>query len=113
MLKTRTYFLSLILFSCVAKQQHFDIKSWNCVDGTYNHRDLMIEDLMNNFLHKGMSYNQVENILGLPNENKFNSNIRYEIYYDMMSEETRYLKISFAKDSTIMKYSRVIDKDGR
>ena len=111
MIKFTIISLLLFLVSCEPSQQKFNSKSWNYIDGTYNHRDLMIQDLMENVLHKGMKYNEVEKILGKPNGNRFSRKISYEIYYEFMSEENRCLTFYFSKDSTILKYSRVVWKN--
>ena len=100
----------LTLFSCEPAQQKFNCKHWKYIDGTANHRDVMIQDLMENVLHKGMKYNEVESLLGKPNQGKFYKKINYEIYYEFLNEEHRVLTIYFSKDSTILKYSRVVWK---
>lgn len=108
MLKFSILFVLLAFASCEAPQQKFNRKEWNHIDGSYNHRDLMIQDLMKNILHKGMSYKELEKIVGKPNEQSFSKKVTYELYYDFYQEESRELIIYFSKDSCISNLARVI-----
>ncbi len=110
MLKLLIISILLTLVACEASQQKFDSKQWIYIDGNYNHRDLMIQDLMKSILYKGMKFKEVEKILGKPNELTFNKKVTYEIYYNFYDEEHRELNIYFSKDSTISKYTRVVWK---
>jgi hypothetical protein len=94
--------------SCETKQIKFNSKQWKYIDGTYNHRDQMVNDLMDNVLFIGMKNKEVEKLLGKPNEIKFNNKATYEIYYDFHREERRVLKIYFSKDSTISKFCKSV-----
>ena len=106
-MKITSYFILLFLtISCSPNQQKFNSNQWKHIDGSYNHRDLKYNDLINNVLHKGMKYKEVEKLLGKPNENKFNQKISYELYFDFNNEETRELQIRFSKDSSIINYKR-------
>jgi hypothetical protein len=98
----------LSFISCKPNQEKFNRKKWNYIDGSYNHRDIMIKDLMETKLQKGMKYSEVEKILGKPNEGQFNKKITYEIYYDFYKEEHRELDIYFSNDSTIINFKRII-----
>jgi hypothetical protein len=68
----------------------------------------MYNDLIENVLYKGMKYNEIEKLLGKPNEHKFNQQISYELYFDFDNEETRELQIHFSKDSTLINSARKI-----
>ena len=111
MLKFSKLFILFILVSCEAPQQKFNRKEWNHIDGSYNHRDLMIQDLMKNILHKGMTYKELEKILGKPNEQSFSKKVSYELYDNFYREESRELIIYFSKDSCITNFARVHRKN--
>jgi outer membrane protein assembly factor BamE (lipoprotein component of BamABCDE complex) len=111
MLKFSILFVLLALSSCEAPQQKFNRKEWNHIDGSYNHRDLMIQDLMKNVLHKGMSYKELEKIVGKPNEQSFSKKVTYELYYNFNQEERRELIIYFSNDSCITNFARVSRKN--
>jgi hypothetical protein len=70
----------------------------------------MIQDLMKNVLHKGMSFMELEKIVGKPNEQTFHTKVSYELYYNFYQEESRELIIYFSKDSCITNFARVIRK---
>jgi hypothetical protein len=108
MKKSSFYILLILLISCSHNQQKFNINQWKHIDGSYNHRDLMYIDLIENVLYKGMKYKEVEKLLGKPNEHKFNQQISYELYFDFNNEETKELQIYFSKDSTLINTVRKI-----
>ncbi len=97
-----------VSISCSENNHKFNSREWKYIDGSYNHRDKMLVDLMENILHKGMKYVEVEKLLGKPNENKFSNEITYEIYYDFNYEDRRTLTIYFSNDSSITKYERKV-----
>jgi hypothetical protein len=111
MTKFSMLFLLLAFASCEAPQQKFNRKEWNHIDGSYNHRDLMIQDLMKNILHKGMTFKELEKILGKPNEQSFSKKVSYELYYNFYQEESRELIIYFSNDSCITNFARVHRKN--
>ncbi len=110
MLKFSIPFILFILVSCEAPQQKFNRIAWNHIDGSYNHRDLMTQDLMKNILHKGMTFKELEKILGKPNEQTFRTKVSYELYYNFYQEESRALIIYFSKDSCVTNFARVTRK---
>ena len=88
----------------------FDKSKWNeRLDGFYEYRENMVEDLMQNHLKKGMDYKGVVELLGEPIDSKNNktNEISYEIMVDYgwnidpMEGEVLYLE--FEKDSTLIK----------
>ena len=106
-MKTISILIILSVFiSCSVNNKKFNSRNWKHIDGTYNHRDDMVLDLMKNVLHKGKHYKDVEKLLGKPNENKFHKKITYETYYEFINEEHRTLTIYFSKDSLITYYKR-------
>ncbi len=80
-----TFVFSLILFSCGVKVKKFDKNTWNDMDDImYANRESMISDLMENHLRQGMTYQEVVELLGKP-ENYANiesNTIAYEIMVD-------------------------------
>ena len=101
-------FLLFVLVSCQTQNEKFDRATWNKrTDMFYDNRNKMIDDLMENHLHKGMTFKNVIEMLGNhENYSDLDSNtIGYEIYVDYGSDidpiETKTLLITFSKDSTI------------
>lgn len=94
--------------SCGNKQIEFDQSKWNkSIDGFYEYREVMVNDLMNNHLEKGMNYQQLTDLIGKP-ENIANLKA-YTIGYTIMEDygwdidpvETKTLLIELTKDSLV------------
>ena len=69
-LKFYPLFLIITLFinsSCESNEIKFDKSKWNeRVDGIYLYREKMVTDLIVNHLRKGMTYREIEELLGNP-----------------------------------------------
>ena len=79
----KKYFLFFLLFtSCGIQQKKFDSITWQAIDGNNfsELREPMLNDLMNNYLHKGMKYNNIVKLLGNP-----------EIFGDKNKKEIGYI----------------------
>ena len=74
--------LLLLISSCGIQDKPFDSKTWQAIDGNNfsELREPMLNDLMNNYLHKGMTYNEVVKLLGNP-----------EIFGDIYKNEIGYI----------------------
>jgi len=74
--------LLLLISSCGIQDKPFDSKTWQAIDGNNfsELREPMINDLMKNHLHKGMSYNEVIKLLGHP-----------DIFVDKSKKEIGYI----------------------
>lgn len=100
-----------ILVSCGPGQTEFDPATWNEMDDFfYANRETMVRDLMDNHLHIGMSYTELTELIGKP-ENYANMKpdvLAYEIMvdygWDIGPVEGKTLVISLSKDSTVMGY---------
>jgi hypothetical protein len=97
--------------SCGVKQEKFNKLTWNDrADMYYANRESMVEDLMNNYLKKGMSYEDVINLLDQPENytNVEDYTVHYEIYldygWDIDPVEGTDLVIKFSKDSIITNF---------
>ena len=107
-LKPITYLIVFTLLSCNPKEIEFNKSKWvEKVDGFYLHREEMIRDLTENHLYKGMTYREVKNLLGKPDEySDLGHNI---IAYGIMEDygwnidpiETKTLRIELTKDSLV------------
>ena len=72
-------FLLFFILSCKAK---FKKSEWNYDLGILDENRLeMVEDLRNNYFHKGMSISEIKKLIGNPNYIK-NDTISYLIYED-------------------------------
>lgn len=100
-----------ILLSCGPGEKKFDKSTWNQrADIFYANRESMVRDLMDNHLHIGMSYTELTELIGKP-ENYANMKpdvVAYEIMvdygWDIDPVEGKTLVISLSKDSTITGY---------
>lgn len=106
--------LLLTILSCGNKEIEFDKLKWNQkTDGFYLYREKMVKNLMSNHLHKGMSYNKVQNLLGLPEnysdleENTIAYRIMEDYGWNIDPVETKTLRIEFTKDSIVIDYKLV------
>jgi|SRR5690554_6559549 len=100
-----------LLSSCGVKDMEFEKSKWNeRFDGFYEYRENMVQDLMENHLHKGMDLKKVVELLGEPDnsQNRRENEIIYEIMVDygwnIDPMEGKELYIEFDKDSTITDY---------
>jgi hypothetical protein len=99
------------LISCGVKEEKFNKSTWNKRDDIfYANRESMINDLMKNYLRKGMSYAELVELIGQP-ENYVNMkpySIGYEIMVDYGSDidpvKGKKLLFTLSKDSTIIRY---------
>jgi hypothetical protein len=101
----------LYLLNCVNKEMNFNKAKWNAqTGGFYKYRENMVNDLMKTYLRKGMTYVQVTELIGIPENNiKVNENtVVYEIMQNFGTDidpiETKYLKIEITKDSLVKSY---------
>ena len=80
-----TFIFSLFFASCGVEVKKFDKTTWNDMDDfMYANRESMISDLMKSHLRKGMTFKEVVELLGNP-ENYANiksNTIGYEIMVD-------------------------------
>jgi len=102
------------LSNCGTKQMKFDKQKWNKeIDGFYEYRENMINDLIDNQLSKGMTYCQLTNMIGEPTNyaNLDSNTIAYLIMedygWDIDPVETKILRIELTKDSLINNFKLV------
>ena len=100
-------FLLALLTSC-SQQMKFDKDKWNGRDDMfYAYREKMVADLMENHLSKGMTYKEVINLLGNPEnyQNDPSNTIGYEIMVDygwnIDPQKGKTLYIEFKNDSLV------------
>lgn len=117
-LKILTFAFSLFLVSCGVEQKKFDKKTWNDMDDImYANRESMISDLMKNHLRKGMTYTEVVDLIGKPeNDENIKPNIiAYEIMVnygwdiDPVKGKTLYIELtndSIVKDFRLEKWKQ-------
>lgn len=105
------YIMLLTISSCGPKEIEFNKSKWNeRFDGFYLHREEIIGDLMSNHLRKGMSYKELTDLLGQPenHSNLDDNNIEYGIMEDygwnIDPVETKTLRIELTKDSLVNNY---------
>jgi hypothetical protein len=100
--------LTSLFSGCQSKEMKFDKNKWNEKDDVvYAFRENMVNDLMKNYLKKGMTYKEVMELLGKTeyNQNDLPNTIGYEIMVnygwniDPQKGETLY--IEFTNDSTL------------
>lgn len=105
----------LSLISCRVEEKKFDSKIWRAIDGNNfsQQREPIINDLMTNYLSKGMSYKELINLLGKPEIEEGNTKIGYTLYINYSwgigidPVAGRDLIIQLAKDSTVLDYQIV------
>ncbi|MGV3612870.1 MAG: hypothetical protein ACO1N0_18055 [Fluviicola sp.] len=90
------------------REQKFNKRIWNEIDGSYNPRDPMVKDIMENHLYIGMKYADVINLLG-DSTMKMDKNqtISYEVYFDNYTELNKCLTIQFTNDSLVKSFKKV------
>ena len=86
----------------------FDQSKWNVsVDGFYKYRESMINDLMNYHLKKGMTYNQLTELIGKPEnisnlkDNTIGFTIMEDYGTDIDPVETKILLVALTTDSLV------------
>jgi len=108
----------MIIFSlcflavCGDKQVEFDQSNWNkSVDGFYQFREVMVKDIMENHLKKGMTYKQLTDLIGEPENfgNLKTNTIGYTLMedygWDIDPVETKSLLIELTADSLIQNFN--------
>ncbi len=108
MKKLMIIFCICFLGSCEMEQLEFEKSKWSeNVDGFYKYRESMEKDLMENHLKKGMTYQQLTDLIGEP-ENFANlepNTIGYTLVedygWDIDPVETKTLMIEFTTDSLV------------
>lgn len=98
------YFLA----ACGDKQVEFEQSKWSeNIDGFYKFREVMVKDLMEKHLKRGMTYKQITDLIGKP---EIYSNLKTNIIgYTLMEDygwnidpiETKTLLIELTTDSLI------------
>lgn len=103
--------LLLIISSCGVDEKNFDKLTWNDRDDIYYaNRESMVKDLMENHIKLGMSYEQVIELLGKPENfaNMKTNTIGYEIMVDygwnIDPVEGKNLYFEFSKDSIVIDF---------
>lgn len=101
-------FIVLLSSACGVRGMKFDKNKWNEKDDMfYAYRENMVDDLMENHLKKGMTYREVEELLGKSDnfQNEPPNTIGYEIMVDygwnIDPQNGKTLYIEFTKDSTL------------
>jgi hypothetical protein len=104
------HFIS-ISFSCDSRNKKFNKTEWEeRIDGFYTNREQMVDDIIKNHLHKGMSYDKIINLLSEPEnyEDTEPNTMRYEIMkdfgWDIDPVEIKTLVLRISKDSTYLDY---------
>jgi len=103
--------IACALVSCGKHQMEFDKSKWNkSFDGVYEYRERMVNDLMENHIVEGMSYAQLVDLMGQP-ENYGNvkpNTIGYEIMVDygwnIDPVEGKTLFLELSQDSMVVDY---------
>ena len=101
--------LNILIFnSCDFNIEKFDRKVWITADGLHQeHRKNMVNDLMKHHLKTGMSYNEIIDLLGLPDKSIISQEnvISYEVYedfgWDIDPISYTCLNIKLERDSTL------------
>jgi hypothetical protein len=97
-----------LLFSCGIEDKKFDKTTWNEKnDMFFANREKMVKDLMENHLKKGMTYEEVIDLLGQTESYQDDppNTICYEIMVDygwnIDPQKGKTLYIEFSRDSTV------------
>lgn len=76
----------------------------------YANRESMVKDLMESYLHKGMNYQELTKLIGLPEDydnmepNTFGYEIMVDYGWNIDPVEGKTLLINFSPDSIIIDY---------
>ncbi len=108
-MKTFITFLLFILLASCNNNQKFDKVKWQEQGDlkVYTHRKSMLNDLTTNYKLTGLSYRQLINLVGEPENYSDNEKgiVYYEIEtdygYDIDPVYTKTLQIKLTKDSTV------------
>lgn len=103
--------MTVLLISCGVHEKKFDKSSWNELDDImYTNIESMAKDLMENYLQKKMTHNELIDLIVEP-ENFTNTKpntIVYEIMveyrWDIDPVEGKNLFIELSQDSTVVDY---------
>ena len=97
--------------ACSNKQIEFDQTKWNkSIDGFYEFREVMVKDLMENHLEKGMTYEQLTDLIGKPENianlkaNTIGYTIMEDYGWDIDPVETKTLLIELTTDSLVQNF---------
>ena len=100
--------LPLILFSC-RREMKFDVIKWNDFEdnATFEYRDAMLNDLLENYYLKGRSINEIEKIFGPINENNLMEEHNI-LYFEVLQKwrgidpyYTKYLNMRYKNNGII------------
>ena len=104
-------FCLCFLGSCGTEQLDFELSKWNeSVDGFYKYRESMAQELMENHLEKGMTYQQLTDLIGEPENiaNLKHNTIGYKLMEDYGLDidpvETKTLMIELTNDSLVQDF---------
>ena len=104
-------FCLFVLSSCIERQVEFERSKWNSsVDGFYEFREVMVNDLIERHLKKGMTYQEITNLLGKPENfaNLKTSTLGYTLMedygWDIDPVETKHLYIELSTDSLVQEF---------
>lgn len=111
MKKLMVIFCLFFLSACGKKQIDFEKSKWNeSVDGFYKFRESMANDVMENYLKKGMTYQELTDLIGEPENfaNLKTNTIGYTLMedygWDIDPVETKTLLIELTADSLVQKF---------
>lgn len=97
-----------VISSCAKTDVKFNKQLWNKnFDGFYEHRENMVNDLLKSHLKKGMTYEELTDLIGEPQnyENLKNNTITYSIMedygWDIDPVESKTLNIKLSEDSLV------------
>ena len=105
-------FCLCFLGSCGTEQLDFEKSKWNeSVDGFYEYRESMAKDLMENHLEKGITYQQLTDLIGEPEnfanlkENTIGYTLMEDYGWDIDPVETKTLMIELTTDSLVQDFN--------
>lgn len=108
MIRFQLILLSLLVVSCSKKEIKFNKTGWNKgADHVYEYRELMVNDLAQNHLRKGMCYQELVDLLGKPGQPYFKKG--FQLSYQIMEDygwdidpvETKTLIFDMTSDSLV------------